>query len=205
MHHWIKKVHVQALMWADTKWAGGIMFAWTFADASFLPLPTPMFFMAVVLLNIPKAIKFVVWGTLGSLIGAIAGYAIGHFAWIKTNGDFTALATFVFNNVPGFSENSYLTIQKYYIAWDFWILFIASFMPVPFKIFSISSGVFNINFLMFCIATLLSQGIKFYLFALLAIKIGPGIKKLIKSKLKTIIIIASIILIIAIALYSIIA
>jgi membrane protein YqaA with SNARE-associated domain len=88
------------------------------------------------------------------------------------------------NHIPGFSEAGYNNIQIQYAKWDFWILFVASIIPVPYKIFSISSGVFDINVVMFCIATLVSQGIKFFLLALLIVKIGPGVKKLLEFKLK---------------------
>ena len=176
---------------AHTKWGVWAIFICAFADASFLPLPTPMFFITLVLLNIPKAYKFALFGTLGSMFGAIAGYSIGYFAWLNANGEFSGLAQFVFHHVPGFSEAGYNNIQMLFVKWDFWILFIASLTPIPYKIFSISSGVFDINIFIFCITTLVSQGVKFYLLALLAIKIGPGIHKLLESKLKPIAIIVT--------------
>jgi membrane protein YqaA with SNARE-associated domain len=80
----------------------------------------------------------------------------------------------------------YEKIKLLYDKWDFWILFVASFVPVPCKIFSISSGVFNINILIFAIATFLSQGIKFYLLALITIKIGDRVKKLLEYNFKSI-------------------
>ncbi len=119
------------------------------------------------------------------MVGAMAGYSIGHFAWLDTSGDFTRLAHFVFDNVPGFSELSYNKIQIQYAKWDFWILFVASLMPVPYKLFSISAGVFDINIFMVCIATLISQGAKYYFLALMAIKIGPRVKEWIQSRLVT--------------------
>lgn len=70
-------------------------------------------------------------------------------------------------------------------------MFLAASLPLPYKLFSISSGVFDINFLIFCIATLISQGIKFFLLALLTIKLGPEIKKLLEFNWKPIAIIAT--------------
>ena len=58
-------------------------------------------------------------------------------------------------------------------------------MPVPYKLFSISAGVFDINIFMVCIATLISQGAKYYFLALMAIKIGPRVKEWIQSRLVT--------------------
>lgn len=177
--------------WANTKWGGWALFFCAFADASFLPLPTPMFFLALALLNISKAYKYALFGTLGTLAGAIAGYSIGHFAWLNMNGEFTGLAQFLFNNLPGFSVAGYDKIQLLYEKWDFWILFVAASLPLPYKIFSISSGVFDINLLMFCFATLVSQAIKFFALALLTIKLGPQVKKLLQFNWKPVIIIAA--------------
>lgn len=177
--------------WAKTKWGGWALFFCAFADASFLPLPTPMFFLALALLNISKAYKYALFGTLGTLAGAIAGYSIGHFAWLNMNGEFTGLAQFLFNNLPGFSVAGYDKIQLLYEKWDFWILFVAASLPLPYKIFSISSGVFDINLLMFCFATLVSQAIKFFALALLTIKLGPQVKKLLQFNWKPVIIIAA--------------
>ena len=191
MNNWLKKLHIWSLQWANTKWGTWSLFICAFADASFLPLPTPMFFLALALLNITKTYKYALFGTLGTLSGAIAGYSIGHFAWLNMHGEFTGLAQFLFNNIPGFSEEIYNKIHILYSKWDFWILFIASFLPLPYKIFSISSGVFDINIFIFCIATLISQGIKFYLLALLTIKLGPEVKKLFEFNLKPIAIIAT--------------
>jgi membrane protein YqaA with SNARE-associated domain len=200
MKDWFKRVHVWSLQWANTKWGVWALFLCAFADASFFGLPTPMLFLALSLLNIRKVYKYALFGVLGTFSGAITGYAIGHFAWLNTNGEFTGLAQFLFNNIPGFSEAGYDKIHLLYAKWDFWILFVAAALPLPFKIFSISSGVFDVNIFIFCIATLVSQGIKFLLLALLTIKLGPEVKKLLEFSWKPVAIIATACLAIAIVL-----
>jgi len=190
MKNWFKRIRAWSMHWAGTKWGAWALFICAFADASFFGLPAPMFFLALALLNISKVYKYALFGILGTLAGALAGYAIGHFAWLNTNGEFTGLAQFLLNNIPGFSEAGYNKIHILYEKWDFWILFIAAALPLPFKIFSISSGVFDINIFIFCVATLISQGIKFLLLALLTIKLGPEVKKLFKFNWKPIAIIA---------------
>lgn len=191
MKNWFKRLHIWSLQWANTKWGIWALVICAFADASFFGLPTPVLFLALALLNIKKAYKYALFGTLGTLAGAIAGYSIGHFAWLNTNGEFTRLAQFLFNNIPGFSEDIYSKIHILYAKWDFWILFVAAALPLPFKIFSISSGVFDINLLIFCTATLISQGIKFFLLAILTIKLGPEVKKLFEFNWKPVAIIAT--------------
>lgn len=189
--NWFKAIQVWSMNWATTKWGAWALFICAFADASFLPLPTPMFFLTLTLLNTSKAYKYALFGTLGTLSGAIAGYAIGYFAWLTPNGDYSSIARFMFDNIPGFSVEMYNKIQMLYTKWDFWILFVAALIPVPYKIFSISSGVFDINLLVFSVATLVSQGIKFYFLALLIVKTGTAVKKMLEFNFKPIAIVAT--------------
>ena len=164
--------------WANTKWGVWALFVCAFADASFLPLPTPMFFIALTLLNITKAYNYALFATLGTLTGGLAGYSIGHFAWLDASGEFTGLARFVFENIPGFTEAVYQSIHILFTKWGLGILFLAPFTPLPYKLFSISSGAFDLNIFLFAIGTLIGQGFRFYLLSFLIIKLGPGVKKL---------------------------
>ncbi len=191
MKNWFKKLHIWILQWAETKWGVWALFFCAFADASFLGLPAPMLFLALAMLHIKKTYKYALFGLLGTLAGAIAGYLIGHFAWIDPRGEFTGVAQFFMNNIPGFSESGYDKIHVLYEKWDFWILLTAATIPLPYKIFSISSGIFDINVFIFLIATLISQGIKFFLLALITIKSGPKLKKLFVFNWKNIAIIAT--------------
>jgi membrane protein YqaA with SNARE-associated domain len=191
MKTWFKKIRVWSLQWANTKWGPLALFLCAFSDASILGLPTPMLFLGLALLDITKAYKYASIGVLGTFLGALAGYLIGHFAWLNADGGFTGVAQFFFNNIPGFSMAGYDKIHLLYTNWDFWILFVAAALPLPYKIFSISSGVFDINLIIFGIATIISQGIKFYLLALLTIKLGPEVKKLFRYNWKPVAIIAT--------------
>ena len=185
MKNYIKALNIWSLKWATTKWGTFALFLCAFADASFLPLPTPLFFVILTLLNIKNAFRNVFYASMGSFLGSMLGYSIGHFAWLNTDGSFTGLAQFIFDHLPGFSETAYNNLFIQFEKWDFWILFVASFMPVPYKIFSISSGVFDLNFYMFCIVTLISQALKFYFMTLLILKVGSGVVKIFELSLKT--------------------
>jgi membrane protein YqaA with SNARE-associated domain len=191
MKEWFKRFKIWCLHWLNTRWGLWALVIFAFTDASFLGLPTPILFMALVLMNIKKAYKYALFGALGTLAGAITGYAIGHFVWLTPNGEFTGVANFLFNNIPGFSVDFYNKIQILYVKWDFWILFVAAALPLPFKIFSISSGAFNINLLIFGAATMVSQGLKYFVLAFLTIKLGPGVRKIFDFNWKPVAIIAT--------------
>lgn len=191
MNNWFRTIQTWCLQWANTKWGAWALFFCAFADASFFPLPTPMFFVTLTLLTPCKAYRYALFGTLGVFIGALAGYATGSFAWLDADGGFSGLAQFMFNSVPGFSEELYYRIFAQFEKWNFWILFVASFMPVPYNVFSILSGVFGINLIVFCVSILLGQGIRYYIMALLIIKLGPKVKKLLEINWKPVAVVAT--------------
>jgi membrane protein YqaA with SNARE-associated domain len=155
-----------------------MLFLCSFADASILPTPSTTFFLILVVLNSPKALKYILAVTLGTLTGALAGYIIGHFAGFNPSAEQSAIGQFLINNIPGLSGNSYEKIRLLYSKWDFWILFIATCTPVPYFVFSVSSGAFDINIFVFLFSTLISQGAKFSLLALATIKFGNKIGKI---------------------------
>ena len=66
-----------------------------------------------------------------------------------------------------------------YNTYGFWYVFSAGFTPIPYKVFTIASGVFRMNFLLFVIASALSRSLRFFIVAGLFWKFGPSIKKFI--------------------------
>jgi len=198
MNNWLNSLHRQSLQLANTKWGTWTLFLFSFADSSFLPLPITTFFIVLSLINPLRAYKYALFNTLGTLAGALAGYIIGHFIWLNITGEFTGVANFIFTKIPGCSEVLYNQIHILYAKRGFWILVLASFTPIPFGLFSISSGAFAINIFIFCLATLISQGIKFFLLAFIIIKSGDKIKKLNEFNWKPFAIITTICVVIAI-------
>jgi len=115
------------------------------------------------------------------VLGAFVGYALGYYAWIADNGEFTAFAMFFFNNIPGFTVDLYQTIKVLFNKWDFWVIFTAGFTPIPYKVFTVTAGVFDLNLIMFFIASVISRGARFFLVAFLIWKFGPDIKRFIEK------------------------
>ena len=83
---------------------------------------------------------------------------------------------FFFNIIPGFNEITFYEIQNRYELWDFWIIFTAGFTPIPYKTITISAGAFDINFIMFFIASIVGRGGRFFLLGFLIWKFGDPIK-----------------------------
>ena len=171
-----KNLYAWVLKWAESPYGPVALLIFAFAEAIFFPVPADVLFIALAMASTTKSFKFALNCTIGSVLGSFVGYAVGHFAWMNTNGDFTAFANFFFNNIPGFSAELFNNIKALYNKYDFWVVFVGGFTPFPFKIITISSGVFDVNLFMFFLAALISRGTRFFLVAFLIKKYGPKIK-----------------------------
>lgn len=172
----LRKLYDWVLHWAETPYGPIALFILAFAESSFFPIPPDALLIALVLGATTKAFRFALNCTFASVLGALLGYTIGHFLWWTPSNEFTSIAMFFFNNIPGFTEKLFFDVQKMYDQYDFWIVFTAGFTPIPYKVITISSGAFNINLPMFVFASVISRGARFFLVAFLIWKFGPQIR-----------------------------
>jgi len=177
----LRKLYDWVLHWAETPYGPAALFILAFVESSFFPIPPDALLIALVLGSSKKAFRFASICLAGSVSGAILGYAIGHYLWWTPSNEFTDIALFFFNNIPGYTETAFLDIQKLYYEYDFWIIFTAGFTPLPYKVITISSGAFNIDIVMFLVASIISRGARFFLVSFLIWKLGPSIKAFINK------------------------
>ena len=177
----LRKLYDWVLHWAETPYGPAALFILAFVESSFFPIPPDALLIALVLGSSKKAFRFASICLAGSVSGAILGYAIGHYLWWTPSNEFTDIALFFFNNIPGYTETAFFDIQKLYNEYDFWIIFTAGFTPLPYKVITISSGAFNINVVMFLVASIISRGARFFLVSFLIWKFGPSIKAFINK------------------------
>jgi membrane protein YqaA with SNARE-associated domain len=110
-----------------------------------------------------RAWRFAFITTVTSLLGGVAGYAIGYFLfemiepWLRTTHYWDA----------------YLQGRDWFDRYGVWAVFVAGFSPIPYKIFTISAGVATLNLPGFVIASLIGRGARFYLVAGLVVAGGP--------------------------------
>ena len=175
----VRKLYDWVLHWAETPFGPIALFILAFAESSFFPVPPDALLIALVLGATSKAFRFATYSTIGSVLGALLGYAIGHFLWWTPSNQFTSIAMFFFHNIPGFTETVFYNVQNMYDKYDFWIVFTAGFTPIPYKVITISAGAFNVQLGMFVIASIISRGARFFFVAFLIWKFGPQIKSFI--------------------------
>ena len=170
----VKRLYDWMLSWGESRWGAVALFLFAFAESSFFPIPPDVLLIALCLGAVARSFRFAAICTAGSILGAMLGYAIGFFAWQTTAGEYTTLAHFFFNHV--FSVEAFAKEGALYDQYNFWIVFTAGFTPLPYKIFTITGGLFHINFVMFLIASIISRGLRFFLIAGLIWKFGAPIK-----------------------------
>ncbi len=179
MKNWFKKIHGWSLQYANAKWGPWILFFGGVADASFLPLPVTTIFLALILLNTKNTLKFVLSLTAGIVVGATAGYLAGRYAWLDPKMEFTGFAQFFIEKMPGFSVEGYDKIHHLFSKWGSGILLLATTTPLPYGLFSVSSGVFDINIVLFVLSTLVGHSIKYLTLAYLTKRMGPAVNRIV--------------------------
>lgn len=170
----IKKLYDWVLSWSNSRWGWLALFIIALCESSWFPIPPDILLIALCLGATKKSFRFAGITLLGSIIGAMLGYAIGHFLWMTPAGDPTAVANFFFENV--FSAESFDNVGAMYDKYNFWIVFTAGFTPLPYKLFTIAGGMFDINFTMFLIASTISRGMRFFIIGWLIWRYGQPIK-----------------------------
>ncbi|MDP6340049.1 MAG: DedA family protein [Candidatus Marinimicrobia bacterium] len=173
---WVRDLYDWVLKWSDSKYGVWALVLLAFAEASFFPIPPDVLLIALALGARSKALRFGLLCSLGSIGGAILGYSIGQLLWWNGTGSFSGMAQFFFNVIPGFTHDIFYVIQDKYEVWNFWIVFTAGFTPIPFKVFTITAGAFDINFAMFIIASTISRSARFLLVSGLIWKYGEPIR-----------------------------
>lgn len=178
---WIRQLYDWVLKWSKSKYGPHILGIMAFAEASFFPIPPDVLLIPLALGMRSKALRLGFICSAGSILGAIFGYGIGYFLWWNGVGVFSGLAQFFFDVIPGFTTDIFYAIKSKYEMWNFWVIFTAGFTPIPFKVFTVSAGAFDINFILFLIASTLSRSARFLLVSGLIWKYGEPIREFIDN------------------------
>jgi membrane protein YqaA with SNARE-associated domain len=163
----LRKLYDWVLHWAETPYGTWALFLLAFSESSFFPIPPDILLIALAVAIPRKAFKYALVCSLGSVLGGCFGYLIG-WQFMAGIGDkiiaFYGLGTKI----------EY--IGSLYKQYDAWAIGIAGFTPIPYKVFTISAGMFHINFPVFVFASLVSRSARFFLVGALIYIFGPKIQ-----------------------------
>jgi len=152
-HRWL---YDWVLHWADTPHGAAALFLLAFAESSFFPVPPDVLLIALVLGARRRWWRLAAICTIGSILGGVAGYGIG-----------AGLTDTVGHAIIRFyrAESYYERVRELYARYDYWVVLTAAFTPIPYKVFTIASGVLNMNLAGFVGVSLLGRGARFFLVA----------------------------------------
>tara|TARA_B110000444_G_scaffold76700_1_gene72441 strand:+ start:652 stop:1233 length:582 start_codon:yes stop_codon:yes gene_type:complete len=148
------------------------LYAISFSESIFFPIPTDTFLIPMALANRDKAISLGLYTTLFSVIGGAVGYLIGLF-FFDTIGINIIESFNLMDKFKSFSSS----VNKY----GYLFIFIAGFTPIPYKIAAITSGVTGVSFPIFIIFSLFSRGLRFLTEVVLCRLMGDKAKNIIKK------------------------
>ena len=177
----IRKIYDWVLSWAHNPSGPKALGAISFCEASFFPIPPDVLLIPLAIGRRNKALKFSLICSFTSVLGAGLGYFIGKYIWWADTNSFSEFAKLFFNYVPGFTIESFQRIQTLYDEYNFMIIFTAGFTPIPFKLFTVSAGAFNINFFLFILAGTISRSARFFLVGFLIRLYGEPIQNFIEK------------------------
>ncbi|MCK9605038.1 MAG: DedA family protein [Methylomonas sp.] len=152
-----QKLYDRVILWSKHRHAVKFLFALSFAESSFFPVPPDVMLAPMALAQPKSAFRFALWTTIASVLGGMAGYGIGFF---------------LFDNIEPWLQTShywaaYLKATSWFGEWGFWAVLVAGFSPIPYKVFTIAAGALNMIFIPFVLASMLGRGGRFFLVAML--------------------------------------
>lgn len=143
----------RCIAWAGHRHAERYMAVLSAAESVVFPVPPDVMLAPMTLARPNHWFRYALVCTLASVLGGLLGYVLGHFAleavwpWIEAAG-----------KAATFDE-----IQTLFERYGFWIVFVAGFTPIPYKIFTIASGAASIGLLPFVLGSMVGRGGRFFL------------------------------------------
>jgi membrane protein YqaA with SNARE-associated domain len=172
-----KKFYDKSIELASNKRSNFYLSIVSFVESSFFPIPPDVMIVPMVLAKKDSYLRIFIIATIFSVLGGVVGYLIGYL--------FIDLAMYVieFYNY----ENKALKLKMDLSQGSgmvIWLgtLFLAGFTPLPYKVFTITSGLIAFDIIAFIIISFISRGLRFYLVSILTAKFGEKFVKLIEQK-----------------------
>lgn len=143
------------LEWSRHRHAPWYLGALSFAESSFFPIPPDVMLAPMVLADRRKAWSLALLTTVASVVGGLAGFAIGALAidWVMP-----LLERFGY-------MGAFHRAQSWFGDWGFWAILAAGFSPIPYKVFTIAAGAMSMPLLPFSLASIAGRGMRFFLVA----------------------------------------
>lgn len=170
----LRTLYDKTLAWSGHRHAIWILAAVSFTESSFFLVPPDVLLIPMVLAARTRWFKIALVCTVASVLGGLFGYAIGAFLFDSVGQPILAFYH---------AAEKFDAIRAAYNDNGVWIVFTAGFSPIPYKIFTIASGVTGMDPWSFALASAVGRGARFFLVAILLWKFGAPIQAFIEKRL----------------------
>ncbi len=181
-----RRMYDWVLSWAHGRHGTAALFVLSFAESSFFPIPPDVLQIALTLERRSRAFYYAAVSTVASVLGGVAGYAIGWGLWHAVSGWFIPTL---------FSQGQFDRVAEMYRENAFLAVFTAAFTPIPYKVFTIAAGVAPISIVTLVAASVLGRGARFFAVAALLWWLGPPMKRFIERYFNLLTIVFTVLLI----------
>ncbi len=168
------RLYLKVMQWARSRYADYILATVSFTESVIFPIPPDVMLIPMAMAKPERAFYLGTLTTIASVLGGMAGYGIGMWA-------FPTLVDPLIMKL-GYTHQ-YEMIHTWFNTWGFWVVLLAGFTPIPYKLFTVTAGLVNIAFLPFVLASFLGRGGRFYLVSFLMAKGGPKLEQAIHDAL----------------------
>lgn len=169
----LRRLYDWAMGLAESRHAPAGLFAVSFAESSFFPIPPDVMLAPMVLARPQKAYVYAGLCTLASVLGGILGYAIGYFL--------TPLGHWLLA-LMGHAEGD-AQFRAWFDQWGLWVILIKGLTPIPYKLVTIAAGLAHFDLFTFIWASVVTRGGRFFLTATLLKYFGPAIRAEVERRL----------------------
>lgn len=171
---WLRRSYDWTMHWADTPQSLVALLVIAFAESSFFPIPPDVLLIAIVAAAPARWWHAAALCTVGSVTGAMLGYAIG-FAFMATLGQ----GIIDFYHAQEYWDR---VVEWYTGTWGIWFLAGAAFTPIPYKVATIAAGATHMAFWPFILVSILGRGARFFLVAAILRVFGPPVRRTIEKR-----------------------
>lgn len=166
----LRKLYDWALSWANKKYSSAALFILAFAESSFFPVPPDVLQIALSVSKPKKSFFYALISSIGSVLGGILGYFIGLFL-------FDTIGRVIINTL-GY-QTQFDAVGTLYKSYAFLAILVSAFTPIPYKVFTIAAGFWQVGLLPLIAASTIGRSARFFIVATLFYFFGPRVKEFI--------------------------
>jgi membrane protein YqaA with SNARE-associated domain len=182
----MKRIYDWMMRMAGHERAPEALFLVSFVESSIFPIPPDVMLIPMVLAQRVRAWWYATIATVGSVLGGVAGYAIGYFLFELIGQPILRW----YGYASGFQEFS-----EQFNTWGVLIIILKGWTPFPYKVLTILAGATHMNIFAFMAASVVARAMRFYLVAALFYWYGPPIREFVERRLSLVTTVFAVVLI----------